>query len=241
MELKKRMYTEDEVVVEPVSNSLKLTSDLAGAIKDKWQKVKETAEANDQEIWDDPMQRFEELIETDDELRLRMSQTYFSTRYSLRSLLDEGKTSVKTYGAYVHCLTETNDEWYVFGEKSGKYVSDHKHTFIGGVLDYDGDRPRTPFEVARIELSEEAGVDSGAIDTLKLVGMYESNHGSIGMTMAVRLSIGRTEILDVFAQKTDKELAGLAFVRKDEVIPYMRDVLQRGEAEVETVRRYIEG
>lgn len=240
LELSKQAYTENEVTVVGVPNSLQLDDELAEMVAERWQAVLEKAKQNNQEVWDDPMQRFEGAEEYDGALQLNMSQTRFSTRYSLRGMIAEGKTTVKTFGSYVHCLVRTSDDWYVFGKKSGKYVSDHNFSFIGGVLDYDGKRPRTPFEVARIELSEEAGIASEEITSLELVGMYESDHGSIGMTMSVVLRLDKTAVLATFTQKTDKELASLEFIRKEDVVPYMRHTLQRGEAEIETVRRYLE-
>lgn len=215
----------NDVRLEVIDSTKVIDSSLRPMIDELWERELLAARSENKILFNNLVYRFEHLGENDHDNipTLCVSKISFKDRYIAKKFPDIGYKFGKPGAMFVHVITVTKDKKYVFGIKSGAYMTEHTHCFIGGVFDY-GD---TLVAHADKELGEELYVTSDHVSSLRVLGLYENVSGNVGVVMQVQCNLSSDEILHRFTvAKPDEpsELSTLEFVDMSKVGDYLATI-----------------
>lgn len=213
-------FTKENVVCRYNSDSQrKVDPAIEKKAKNIWKdKVKEAKEKGSL-IWDQDVYRLEGFQLKKDKCILNFSTIPFSLRSTLKDFSQQLYLKGEDYlpmATYSSIFLETSDSFFVFGEKSDKYVANRKYTYIGGVFNRSeaGTMPDI-FNEAQREVKEEIGLTDKNIKEIKLLGAFRSNSFNVGFIFHCELNLTRAEVKKKFSENNDVELKNLFFSKKD--------------------------
>lgn len=229
-------WTEKDIVIKEVPTTRKTDTKLEERISTDWRDVLEQAAKTKREIWDSALYRLEEVIAVDNSLHFKLSTIVFSARLMMKKYTAEIKRLGFEYsprGIFNSCLVETTDGYFVFIKKSQKYFSTKEYAWVGGVLSKDEREIKSGqdlFASARREVVEELGVSFLQIDETVLKIGYLTENWNVCLLFSIKLSLSKTEVLEIFRSNSDGEAADLVFLNTDN----KSDLLAKFEAQDRT-------
>lgn len=214
----------DKVVIQEQASTRKINSELEELCKTKWQDIQLEAKSKGSGVWDSEVYRFEKAELNNNLLHLTVSTIPFSIRLAMNSYTDRVGilgSNYAPFGMFTSCFVRTSDEKLLFIERSGKFFSDRKIAFIGGVLSKTeailSNRADLFNEVLK-ELSEEIYVESSLVETIRLTSGYITENFNFCLIFDIRLQETFEEVRDTFKKKmSEGEAANVIGITRDQL------------------------
>lgn len=210
-------YSEENVDIAEINSTRVIDNEFESDLIASWENTLEVAKEKKQKIWDSTIYRFESSKMSSQKLHLYLSTIPFSIRLEMNKHNEKIKQLGQLYsakGMFSSCLVKTSDDEIVFVEKSNAYVTQKKHSWVGGVFSKNEREVRSGkdlFESAKLEVIEELGVDEAhVIENILKVG-YLTENWNVCFLFSVRLSLTKKELLERFKKYSDDEVKDLVF------------------------------
>lgn len=225
------------VSVAEQSNRL-IDRGLESRIEEAWQARKEKAELSGAKMWDAVTYRLESIDADNEHLNISLGHIRYKVRASMRNIpgVYEYPDGYWPKGVFVTSIIKTSDDYYIFGELSGKTIVDKKYDTVGGVLTPEEGRVTNGDELfAAIyrELEEEINISNQQIKSASLRGAILTDFLNVGLFFEVELLIPRWQVQKEFEKKNDEELSGLVFVEPSDVKTFLSSIKHFGTAAAE--------
>ena len=223
------------VTIGEISSSRLLDNNLEKLCESKWGEMLASAEAQGKKLWDSEVYRFESASVRNTLLSLKVSVISFSVRLAMNSytmLIKSLGIKYAPLGMYTSCFMETSDGVFLFIEKSNKYFTTKRISFVGGVLSKTEKKLLVGddlFNEVLKEIKEEIGIDSIDIKEHILRCGYITENYNICLLFEVTLNKSFEEVGRNFKDKTDDEATRLIGVKKSELATFM-ETLEKKDA-----------
>ena len=187
-----------------------------------WQQKIQQAQEAGKKIWDQPVYRLDKFHLDQNNCVLDFSTIPFSIRTSLKDFTEDLVKKGEDYlpmAVYSSIFIETTDGVFVFGEKSDKFVANHKYGYIGGVFNqidgFKGDP--NPFVSASSEITEELGIEDNDIEEVKLLGGLKTESCNLVLVFYSKLKLNQKEVMKKFKVGNDLEMENLFFAKRGDL------------------------
>lgn len=188
--------------------------------------------AKGKKMRDSDLYRVDAMDISDDSCSLSLGRMKWSEQFILKhhkELWEQLDASEYPNGIAVSALIETNDGYFIFGERWDIYATRQTWdiAMIGGTLQPDETQVNSYqwfYDHIVQELTEETGIADQYIYNSMIVGIQRMQNGWIAFVYYFKLTIDSTEILKLFDLREDMEMSALKFVAKTEVIGFLKDL-----------------
>ncbi len=206
------------IVIKEVVSSRIIDSNLEKKCKDKWKTMIIDAKQKGKKLWDSDVYRFESGEIKNGILYLKVSTVPFSIRFPMNFYTEQLENLGANYGSmgmFTSCFVKTLDNKFIFIEKSGKYYSNKKVSFVGGVLSKTEKillNGKDLFNEVLKEVREEIGISGVDIDKKIFRCIYITNDKNVCLIFDIFLNKAFNELKNKFSIKNDgeaKELIGI--------------------------------
>lgn len=203
------------------------TPSTRAKIDSLWDKELEDATLEGKQLFDAPVYSLVSHSESMDHdiLTLRVGKLPFKTRFIAKKHPDIGESLGNLHALFTHILLRTDDDFYVFGEKSTHFVTDLTTCFIGGAFDYG----TTLTHHAYKEIGEELGIKRSNISQLSVIGIYQNLIGNTGIILEGYISMNSNTLKSHFSRWLDTqdtpELSAVTLIPKSELYEFMKTKL----------------
>lgn len=220
-----------KVFIEEISSTRNIDHNLEFLCKSDWINLKQESKRKGRLIWESEVYRFESINLTDGGLQLMVSTIPFSIRLTMNDhvkLVNQLGIKYAALGMYTSCFVVTLDNHYLFIEKSNKYHSNRKISFIGGILSKTEKELRSGndlFEEVAKEVKEEIGVSSANIESIRLNAGYISKNFNFCLVFTVKIKKKLEEILRDFDHSNDGEAANIVYVKEEDLMIFAKERL----------------
>ncbi|MFO0704658.1 MAG: hypothetical protein U0517_01620 [Candidatus Andersenbacteria bacterium] len=225
-------WTPNQVSISEVASSRLIDTNLEKAAQNAWNMSLVQAAKNGSKLWDSEAYRYESAHMNAASLVLRFSTIPFSIRLGMnkhtRAIKSLGP-KFATRGLYTSCLVSTTDKSFVFIEKSKKFFTNKKYSWIGGILSKSEailTSGSDLFEATKKEISEELGLTTNHIVSLLLRTGYLTDNWNVCLLFEASLSLTKTELTARFMQKNDGEAKNLLYISYDQIKKKEYDVFE---------------
>ncbi len=202
-------------------SSRKIDPGIEEKTKQIWQQKLKEAKKQGKKIWDQPVYRLERFQVDGNVCQLELSTIPFSIRSSIKEFTDDLAKKGEEYlpmAIYSSIFIETADHDFVFGEKSDKYVTNRKYSYIGGVFNKSADKnDKNLFAAASDEIKEELGIEDKDVEEIRLFGALRTESGNLALVLYCQLKLTKNEVIKKFEKRNELEMENLFFAKKDEV------------------------
>src|SRR4030042_3758405 len=219
----KGKFSKNEIVSKYNKVSLRCVDPvIENKAKQIWQNKVREARIAGKKIWDQPVYRLDDFFVDKNKCGLKFSTIPFSIRISIKDFTDELFYKGEKYlpmAVYSSIFVETSDGKFIFGEKSDKYATNRKYSYIGGVfnksLEYDDEVD--PFAASCNEVIEELGIDTKDIESFFLLGALRTESCNVALVFYCKLKLIKDEVIKKFRNRKDLELSDLFFAKAKEL------------------------
>ena len=203
-------------------SSRKIDQTIEEKVKQVWQQKIKEAKGSGKKIWDQLVYRLEKIDVKKNTCKLEFSTIPFSIRSSINDFTNDLVKKGEEYlpmAAYSSIFIETADGKFVFGEKSDKYFTNRKYSYIGGVFNKSEERDDGVdlFAASSDEVKEELGIDDSDFEEFNLLGGLRTESWNVALVFYCKLKLTKDEISEKFKERNELELKSLFFVGKEEV------------------------
>lgn len=218
----KQDFNADKVFLTEVPSSRKIDPILERCARDNWEKQLVQAENAGKRMWDSCLYRFENAC-VNGELFLEVGTINFSTRIGMNDCtprVAELGSGYAPLGMFTSCFVVTSDKRYVFIEKSVKFQSNRKFSFVGGVLSkYENtlNSGKELFGMVEAELAEEIGVKKEYISEIVLKAGYITENYNFCLLFETHLTVSSKDLKGMFEKENDGEAEKLIFVSREKL------------------------
>jgi hypothetical protein len=217
--------------IKEVSSSRSINEKLEEKCRVKWKNILKDAEENNQMIWDSEVYRFEGIAKNGDGFELSVSTIPFSVRYSMNSFTNDiSKLGIEyaPLGMFASCFLLTADNKYVFIEKSGKYHSSRKYSFVGGILSKSEREVRKEKDIlkeVKKEIREEVGIEEGDISSIELKAGYITQNFNFCLVVRAKIDKDFDNVVRKFDEMDVDESFSLVGINKEELPDFAEEKL----------------
>ncbi len=207
-------WSAKQVSISEIPTSREIDQDLETKATHSWEQMLIEAKKTNKLLWDSILYRFENAVTTGENISLIISSIPFSIRFGMNkhtAVVQSLGANFASRGIFSSCLVETADGLYVFIEKSDKYYTQKKYSWVGGVLSkteeeiVDG---ISLFESVSKEVSEELGVSRNLHQSTLLRTGYLTENGNVCFLFSITLKCTSKELREHF-KSSDNEASGL--------------------------------
>lgn len=206
-----------------------LSPQVEAEIENIWQETVKDAEEKGKLIFNGESFRLDDFQINDGKLSLELSKFSYKVRSSLSKLSERLVLLGEAYycrGLSIGGFVETTDHKFIFGQRSGKTLTNNNVDFIGGILDpkvinngYD------LFAHNKQEIFEELGVTEDNILSIELVALVLTSATNIILLTRTKLDMSSTEVNHTFENANDKEeMKSLMFVDREELSDFLNSL-----------------
>jgi hypothetical protein len=201
----------ENLIIKEVLSTRKIDKDLEVFCKNTWNEMLVEAKKENKKLWDSEIYRFESISENINAVNLVISTIPYSTVVSMNKYIREVKTfdaSFEPLGMFTSCFVKTSDDKYLFIEKSNKYFTKKKISFIGGTLsktEKEIHKGADLFGEVIKEVKEELGLSEEDVESVVFRSMYETKNLSICLLFEVILNCSFEQVKIKFDQGNDGE------------------------------------
>lgn len=212
----------EDVIIREVKSGRKIDKDLEKLAAGKWQEIVEKAHLENKKVWDSEIYRLEKVI-SNGATTLWVSTIKYSTRVAMREFTELIKKLGLKYapmGMYSSCFVKTSDDKYLFIEKSDKYFTTRKYSFIGGVISKSEKiikDDKDLFESVKREINEEIKVPSKNISSLILKAGYVTETFNFCLVFEAKLKVTVEELKEIFYKKKIDEAVNIIGIERDQL------------------------
>jgi hypothetical protein len=209
--LTKPISNPESLIIRDVVSTRKIEKDLEVFCKNTWNEMLVEAKNENKKLWDSEIYRFESVSESDNIVHFEISTIPFSVVLSMNKYIKQGldfNKALAPLGMFTSCFVKTSDDKYLFIEKSNKFYTKKKISFIGGtlsktekVIKNGGDL----FGEVKKELIEELGLKDRDIEDIVLLSVYKTKNLSVCLLFDVELKCGFDEVQTKFNFENDGE------------------------------------
>ncbi len=209
--LTKPISNPESLIIRDVVSTRKIDKDLEVFCKNMWNEMLVEAKNENKKLWDSEIYRFESISESGDIIDLEISTIPFSAVVSMNKYIkeaDDFDISFAPLGMFTSCFVKTSDDKYLFIEKSNKFYTKKKISFIGGTLSKTEKVIKNGIdlfgEVIK-EIKEELGLSEEDIETVIFNNAYETKNFSVCLLFDVMLNCSLEQIKNKFNLQNDGE------------------------------------
>jgi hypothetical protein len=204
------------------NSNLRIKEEIRVKIEEIWQELKSSSAQNGKLLYNGLSWRLNSIKG----LSLNIAAISFKERRSLELMIDQldyNDTNQIGMGLAIGSLIKTADNYYIFGQRSGKTQAISKVDIIGGIFENmdikdSSDLTNTLFE----EMEQEACIKTEDIEDCQLLGIIGGNRGNVIIVFHSVLNKSRDEIEQTFDKNNDKEeMSGMIFVPKSQLNAYL--------------------
>lgn len=209
--LNAKLQKTSSVSISHILSTRKIDDKLENAAKITWEQDCNQAVASGKQMWDSNLYRLEDISNTNNQTQIIFSEIKYSIRKTLSKFTTEIENLGLDYaskGCFSSLFIKTRDNKYVFIEKSDKYITNKKYSFVGGVMCKDECEINTVdalFFSAEKEITEEIGVDLKHILNNELVSVYLTDTFNYCFLYITTIELTFEEVLDAFKKSNDGE------------------------------------
>ncbi len=214
-------WISDDISVCVKTSTRRLDNLLEKDSKETWEKMSTEALSRGSQLWDSNVYRFEDVKEKDGKIVLYFSTIPFSIRLGMNKHTNSVKKLGKDYasmGLFSSCLVKTADNHFVFIEKSNKFYTDKKYSWVGGIFSEsektlnNGD---DLLSAVKAEIREELGLKDEHIETTTLSAGYVTENWNACLLFNAKVTVTAEQLIAIFNKKNDGEAKGLFFIPSD--------------------------
>jgi hypothetical protein len=212
----------NNLLIRPISNpeNLNIQEIVSARLIDKsvedsclkiWNGMLIEAKKENRKLWDSEIYRFESISQDGVVTNFKVSTIPFSVVISTNKYIKETNNfdeSLAPLGMFTSCFVKTSDDKYLFIEKSNKYFTKKKISFIGGTLsktEKEIHKGADLFGEVIKEVKEELGLSEEDVESVVFRSMYETKNLSICLLFEVILNCSFEQVKIKFDQGNDGE------------------------------------
>ncbi len=225
--------SENQIKITEVPSTRKISAALESQCKKEWGRMLIEAKATDKALWDSDVYRFESAQLSGNNIHIHVSSIPFSIRIGMNKYTDiVRKLGIKyaSLGMYSSCFVITSDNQYLFVEKSDKYLTPRKFSFIGGILsksEYTLNSGVDLFQTVLYEIEDEIGVPHRHIKNLLLKASYISANYNFRLIFEARLDKTLEDTKKIFSISNDGEARHVIGIDRSKLLEFARDFLEK--------------
>lgn len=214
---------EKNFTITEVKPGRAIDSQLEKLSLDEWEKIKTEATKNNALVWDSEIYRLEATNLIDEMMQLKVSTIPFSTRLGMNKYPTMVKQLGMLYaplGLYTSCFIKTTDDYYIFIEKSAKYYTTRKLSFVGGILSKTEKSLHSGadlFNAVRDEIKEEVGVPKKDLEKLTCLAGYVTDNTNYCLVFFAKVTKSFAEVSLGFNKKHDGEAVKIIGVKQKDL------------------------
>lgn len=218
----------DDIIVTFSEQSNRLTNNtIDRQVDELWEQVRTAAEAKGKRIWNGITYRTNSVTQLSDG---RVSVEFAPLDYKTRECVIQipGYYELpETYwrkGAYTSSFVKTADNYYVFGELSGRSLNQNRVDVLGGIIDEELHvrSGNDLFTSLYKEIEEESAIPAQSIKTSFLNSIFLNHNTNVGFHFSVQLFDSKDVVEQRFrAQAADEDVKGLVFIPEQEVFDFV--------------------
>lgn len=201
-------FAEEDIVIHySDKGKRKINPQIESRIDNIWLETLISAKEKGQQAYDGISYRCDSLSINNGKLHLWISPTSFKIVNGLKKLKEEIWLLGEDYMSKciaIASIIKTSDNKFIFGEKTGKTLSNSARDLIGGIIeDLEFSSSRVIFQTNIRELGEEASIKPEQIASSRLVEVIQSSTGSILIILYTKLNIDSNSLLERFRNEND--------------------------------------
>lgn len=222
--LKEPLNKNSQVIISHIESSRKIDNDLEVKAEQLWNEELARAASQGKKLWDSKLYRVENIsTDADNNLNIAFSQINYSIRKSLSKFTDDITRLGLDYsasGCFSSIFVKTKDNKLLFIEKSSKYVTSKKNSFVGGIMSVDEmdiNNVADLFFSAEKEIEEELGVPISHIVSDDLVAVFRNANYNYCFLYSTLLDLTFDEVVQKFNENNDGEASAVIGIPVDEI------------------------
>lgn len=237
-------WEQKNVVIFNIESTRVIDEKIEQYSQNVWEQKLEIANKQGSKLWDSIVYRFELSNYTNDKLDINLSDISFSTRLGMNECTEDIRIAGELYaprGVFTSCMIKTSDNYLIFIEKSNKFFTEKKLSFIGGILsrsestiDSGGDL----FFAVKNEVTEEIGIPDDSIISCRLRLGYLTENFNVCFVFDVNLSLTKNEVSKIFKQNSDGEALDILFIQQTDVYANKEIFDAKDKLKLELIEKY---
>lgn len=214
-----------QVIVTETPSTRHVDPALEGKCLADWNNKLAMAKKEGKLLWDSEIYRFEKtLAASTHNLSLQFSTIPFSVRLGMNAYTDIVQKKGLSYapqGLFTSVLLVTSDEYFVFIEKSDRYFTTKKYSWIGGMLSKTEKILNTGedlFDEVQKEIFEESTIAAEHIaDKVQLLSGYRTDNWNVCLLFRQAIQLTAAELQTLFELNGGDEAKNLLMIHPDEL------------------------
>lgn len=222
-----------DVTVIEIQSSRLIETKLEEACQKEWGTKLATAKAQNRMLWDSEIYRFEQVSQKPDkQLVLHFSTIPFSIRLGMNEHTGMVKSLGNAYaprGLFTSVLLKTADDYLVFIEKSDKYFTSKKYSWVGGILSKSESVLKSGVDLfieVEKEILEETGTQKEHLMHAPLLRAgYLTENWNVCLLFEQSITLTREELLSVFNASGSDETKNLLLIHPQD-LPRLKSLFE---------------
>ena len=218
----------DKVNIKEIASRRRVGNELEKISKNKWKQLVIKAKSDGKKLWESEVYRFETVKFSGGNLNFTVSTIPFSVRLGMNSFTDRVKKlglDFASLGLFSSCFVLTKDKKYLFIEKSDKYYTNRKYSFIGGVISKSErvlKNGQDLFGVVAKEIVEESTISPSKIRNLRLRDGYITENYNFCLLFEAELKVTFKELKESFSKKKIDEALNIIGIGRKELPDFIK-------------------
>jgi hypothetical protein len=229
--LTKTISNPENLKIREVVSTRNIDPDIEVVCQKTWGKMMAEAKKENKKLWDSEIYRFESISQDGDNINFNIATLPFSVVVSMNKYIKENPDFNKNFapfGMFTSCFVKTTDDKYLFIEKSNKFYTKKKISFIGGTLsktEKEICNGEDLFEEVVKEIKEELGLSEKNVKSVLFQSAYETENFSVCLLFNVLLDCSFEQVQKKFDFSNDGEALRIIAVDSNKLSEFSEEYL----------------
>lgn len=227
--LTSKFFDRNTFEIKMIPSSLILSQELQHQVDSNWKNFVTESNKKGSKLWDGIYYRLENIdaVKNDSQILSFSTIPYSVIRgLTFRRDLSKLKKQFRPNHIATAALIHTSDNYFVFGERNKKTLSNYSIDLIGGGLQPDELEIKICsdiFDNQLKEINEELGVENQHVISLNGIGIVLSSRYNVIFIFYAELNLTKNQIEKFFKENNDEEMEGIVFVKEEKLEEFLSD------------------